>query len=214
MRTASIFFSAIILLLLPLSNQSQAELNVGVSIDDDGVKGFYLAVGEHFNAPEKEIVIVRQKNVPDEELPVVYFLARRADVGPDVIIKLRIGGKSWMDIAAHYGLSAEIFYVPVKRTPDPPYGKAYGHYKNRKKAEWNTIVLTNLEIVNFVNLKFLSEHYGYSPDDIISMREKGKSFVAINGEVKKDKGQMKKQSKQLAAEEKSGKKSKGKGKNK
>lgn len=212
MRKITVFVILLSILLWPAADKCRADVDVGLSIGDDGIKSFYLAIGEHYKVPEKEIVIVREKKIPDEDLPVVFFLAQRADVSPDVIIKLRLGGKSWMEISAHFGLTAEIFYVPLKRSPGPPFGKAYGHFKKKKRNKWRTIYLSDADIVNFVNLRFISEHYGYSPDEVIKMREKGKSFIAINAEVKKNKGQAKKQSKQHASKEKT--KNKGKGKKK
>jgi len=214
MRIVTVFILLSIFMLWPAANQCRADVNIGLSIGDGGIKGFYLAIGEHYKVAQKEIVVVKEKKLPDEELPVVFFLARRAEVAPDVIIKLRLGGKSWMGICAHFGMTAEIFYVPVKQVPGPPYGKAYGHFKNKKRNKWSTIRLTDTEIVNFVNLKFISEHYGYSADDVIKMREKGNSFVAINAEVKKNKRQMKKQSEQYTTQEKPKDKGKGKGKKK
>ena len=214
MRVVTALVLLSLLLLWPAANQCRADVDIGLSIGDGGIKGFYLAIGEHYKVPQKQIVVVREKKIPDEELAVVFFLAQRAEVAPGVVIKLRLGGKSWMVISAHFGLTAEIFYVPVKRAPGPPYGKAYGHFKNKKKSQWRTIRLTDAEVVNFVNLRFISEHYGYSPDDVIKMREKGNSFVAINAVVKKNKGQEKKQSKQLATKEKPKDKGKGKGKKK
>jgi len=214
MRVVTALVLLSFLLFWPAGNQCRADVDIGLSIGDGGIKGFYLAIGEHYKVPEKQIVVVREKKITDEELAVVFFLAQRARVAPDVVIKLHLGGKSWMEISAHFGLTAEIFYVPVKRAPGPPYGKAYGHFKNKKKNQWTTIKLTDTEVVNFVNLKFISEHYGYSPDDVIKMREKGNSFVAINAEVKKNKGQEKKKSGQLATKEKPKDKDKGKGKKK
>lgn len=217
MRHIAMGFVFTLLLVLSISNPCKADVDIGVSIGDDGIKSFYLAIGNHYNVPEKEIIIVRKKNIPDDELPIVYFLARKAGVSPGVIIKLRLGGKSWWEITVHFGLNAGIYYVPVKSNPGPPYGKAYGHFKNKKKNEWHKIVLTDLEIINFVNLRFISEHYGYSADEVIKMREKGKSFVVINTEVKKNKGQAKKQAKYVAEEDDNSKgknKDKGKGKKK
>ena len=214
MRKITVFVILLAVLLWPAADKCRADIDVGLSIGEDGIKGFYLAIGEHFKVPEKEIVIVREKKIPDEDLPVVYFMARRSEVAPEVIIKLRLGGKSWMEICAHFGMTAEIFYVPVKTAPGPPFGKAYGHFKKKKKNEWKTIQLSDADIVNFVNLRFISEHYGYSPDDVIKMREKGKSFVIINAEVKKNKGQENKQSGQHATKEKPKGKDKGKGKKK
>jgi hypothetical protein len=196
--------------------QSRAEVQAGVSIGEDGIQGFYLAIGEFYRAPEKEVVLVRERHVPDDEVPVVFFIARHANTSPQAVIKLRLGGKSWMEISAHFGITADLYYVPVKHDPGPPYGKAYGHYKNKNKSDWKKIVLSDADIVNFVNLRFVSEHYGYSPDEVMKMRGNGKSFVEINGRAKKARDE-KMKSQELAAKDNSkgkGEKSKGKGKKK
>jgi hypothetical protein len=132
--------------------------------------------------------VVRERHIPDEELPVVFFLARRARVAPDVIVTLRLGGKSWMEITHHYGLGADIFYVPVKNVSGPPYGKAYGYYKNKPRKEWKHIKLADDDVLNLVNLKFISSYYGYAPEDVIKMRSSGKSFRTINKDIKANKG--------------------------
>ena len=149
------------------------------------MRGFYLAVGEHYGVPEREVVVVHERKIPDEELPVVYFIARRAHVSPETVIRLRLRGRSWMDISAHFGLAADVFYVPLKRDPGPPYGKAYGHFKKGKHRK--KIVLSDEDIVNLINLRFISEYYGCAPEDVVRMRSEGRSFVEINQHVKKGK---------------------------
>jgi hypothetical protein len=196
-----------------IASTGRADVSFGLSVGEEGIKSFYLAVGEHYQVPDKEIVIVKKQNIPNEEIPVVFYLARRAGTTPEAIIKLRLGGKTWMEITAHFGLSAEIYYVPVKEVSGPPYGKAYGHFKHRNRNQWREIKLTDDDVVNFVNLKFISEHYGCSPDEVVKMRENGKNFIDINTEVKKNKGQTKKETK-VATKEDTPSKSKGKGKNK
>ena len=52
--------------------------------------------------------------------------------------------------------------------------------------------LADPDIVNLVNLRFLSEHYGHSPDEIIRMRSEGEGFAKINAKVKKAKQNQKK----------------------
>lgn len=192
---------------------SRADVNAGISLDGDGIKGFYLAIGDHYNVSQDQIIVVRQRNIPDEELPVVFFLARRVGVAPDVIIKLRLGGMSWMEITADFGLSPEIYYIPVAIDPGPPYGKAYGHFKNRDRHEWGRIWLADADIVNFVNLRFISEHYKYSPEDVIKLRQGGRTFVDINAKVKTAKGEGK-NGRAASADDKSKEKGKGKGKKK
>lgn len=187
MWTRLILLISLLLFLGGSLDNVRAQVSIGVKADESGIKEFYLAIGDHYKAPEKEVLIVKKRGIPDDDLPVVFFLSKRAGVSPGVIIDLHLGGKSWMDITFHYGLTAAIYYVEVKEVKGPPYGKAYGHFKKKPKKGWKTIKLADADIVNFVNLRFLSEHYGHSPGEIISMRSKGESFVNINAKVKKAK---------------------------
>jgi hypothetical protein len=191
--------AAIIAACAGLSPTVRADVAAGVSIGDGGVKGFYLAVGDFYKVPERDVVRVRERRVSDDELPVVFFLAARAHVSPDVIIDLRIGeGRSWLEIGARFGLGPDVYYVPLQRDPGPPYGKAYGYYKNHPRKNWGEIKLSDADIVNLVNLKFISGQYGYSTDEVAGMRARGDSFVGINGKVKAEKAR-KTEAKQASA---------------
>lgn len=207
MKLTSIISLTAALLTIFVPRYSQAGVDVGLSIQDGELRSFYLAIGDYYRVPEQTLIVVRERHIPDDEVPVVFFIAQQARVSPDVIIKLRLSGKSWMDITFHYGLTAQIFYVPFAVAPGPPYGKAYGYYKNKPKNKWREIRLSDVDVVNFVNLKFVSGYYGYSPDEVVKMRGKGRSFVKINSEVKKSKGE----SKNKAQKQASTGKSKGKG---
>ncbi len=199
-----------VILLGSAAHYCRADVNLGLSIGDDGIKSFYLAIGEHYKVEERIVVKAKESKIPDEELPVVFFLAKHAQVSPGIIIKLHLGGMTYMDICLKYGLTAEVFYVPMKRTPGPPYGKAYGHFKKKKKKNWGTIRFTDIEIANFVNLKFISNHYGHSPDEVAKMRANGTSFVTIHGKVKKVKAPQKKLAKSSPVNKPAKVKSKGK----
>jgi hypothetical protein len=142
------------------------------------------------------VVAVRDRcRLHDEELPVLFFLAARAHVEPSVVLNLRTRGMSWLDISFHFRLTPDIFYVPVTMERiGPPYGHAYGYFrKYRATREWRRIVLTDAEVVDLVNLRFISESHGFSPEAVMGMRAQGKAFVSINDEVgkgkAKDKGQ-------------------------
>jgi hypothetical protein len=170
-------------------------VNAGISIGEEGLRGFYLGVGEYFRVPEREVIvirerhIVRERHIRVEEIPVVFLIAQRARVAPATVIDLRLHGRSWLDITIHYGLSPEIYYVylPATVKVGPPYGKAYGHYKNKPRKEWRTIVLDDDDVINLVNLKFVSQHYGYPAAEVAKLRSKGKDFVVIHHEVREEK---------------------------
>jgi len=207
MRSAVFAFLLLFIPAVPFSSSSAEEVKAGVTISDDGIKAFHLAIGDHFRVAYRDVVTAHDRKVPDEELPVVFFIAEQAGAAPGAIINARLKGNSWINVSISLGLDASVFYVPVNCKPGPPYGNAYGHYKNKKKDQWREIELTDPDIINLVNLRFISEQYGYAPEEVMKMREKGEAFVRINGEVKKAR---EKQAQALLGEEEKAKSSKGK----
>ncbi|SYZ74369.1 conserved exported hypothetical protein [Candidatus Zixiibacteriota bacterium] len=161
---------------------AQTEVRAGISVGDNGVNSFYLAIGSFYHVPEREVVAVRDKDIPDDQLPVVFFIARRAHVDPDLVIKLRLGGKSWLEITHYYKLSPEIYYIDAGDISGPPYGKAFGYFRNHPRSEWREARLDDDDIINLVNLRFLSSHYKRTPAEIIRSREAGHNFVIINND--------------------------------
>jgi hypothetical protein len=80
-----------------------------------------------------------------------------------------------------------IFYVNVGAEPiGPPYGNAYGYYrKYGPSKDWKKIRLTDREVVDLVNLRFMSEYHKRTPEEIIEMRGRQSGFAAINDEILK-----------------------------
>ena len=177
----------VILLCACAFSSSAADIEAELSIDDGRVTSFYLAIGKHYQIPDEEIIIVKRQNISDDELAVVFYLARKARVKHGVIVDLRLHGMTWMEITSHYGLTAEIFHIVISGTPGPPYGRALGHFKSRHRSEWHSIRLSDNDIVNLVNLRFVSGRHGLGPDVVIKMREQGQSFIAINDKILKAK---------------------------
>jgi len=177
-----------LMFLVPALPASAQNVSTGISISNGELRSFYLAIGDYYRVPESRVVYVRDHyRFPDEDLPVVFFLASRAHVDPQVIIDLRIRQRmSWLNITLHYGLTPEIYYVPVKRV-GPPYGNAYGHYKKHGK-DYKKVVLADADVVNLVNLRFMSEYHGVAAEVVMEQRGKGERFVAINDHYHKEKG--------------------------
>ena len=163
-------------------------VSTGISISDGELRSFYLAIGDYYRVPEPKVVHVKKHyRMRDEDLPVVFYLASCARVEPDVIIDFRLRQRmSWLNITFHFGLTPEIYYVPVQRV-GPPYGKAYGHYK-KHKHDYKRVVLADEDVVNLVNLRFISDYHRVAPEIVMDMRSQGGRFVVINEEVRKGKG--------------------------
>jgi hypothetical protein len=153
---------------------AQTAYSVSASIGN-----FHVAVSNYYHVPEREVIVVRERRIPDDELPVVFFIAQRARVPVARIVDMRLRGASWWDISVRFGLGADVYYVPVAVRSGPPYGRAYGHYKKPRK-QWDTIALTDADMVNLVQLRFISEHYHIAPERVVEMRERNADFVSIH----------------------------------
>jgi len=147
------------------------------------VGNFHVAVANYYQVPQREVIVLRERRIRDDELPVVLFIAQRARVRPATIVDMRLRGMSWWDISVRYGIRPEVYYVPVVVTPGPPYGKAWGHYKKKPRKQWDTIVLADDEVVNLVHVRFLSDYYDVPPERVIEVRGHHPDYVAVNYEV-------------------------------
>lgn len=187
MKRIIVLFTALAL-LVPAASVSAQNVSTGISISNGELRSFYLAVGDYYRVPEARVTYVKQHyRVHDEELPVVFFLASRAHVDPSVIIDLRYRQRmSWLNITLHYGLTPEIYYVPVQRV-GPPYGKAYGYYKKHGK-DYRKVRLADADVVNLVNLRFMSEYHGVAAEVVMDRRGRGERFVVMNDRYYKEKG--------------------------
>lgn len=171
----------LVIAILCTTTSSASQSKVHVAIGDETVERFYLSVGEYFDIPAQDVQLARGGGLKPEETSVALFIASRGHVAPAVVIDLRIAGRSWIEIGARYGVGPETYYVPLQRpVSGPPYGKAYGFYKKRPKKNWKSITLSDADIVELVNLRFLSDQNGYTADEVVKLRVQGLSFVAIH----------------------------------
>lgn len=190
--------SIILVLLLLIPGWTAARVNqvdLGLSFADGKLQSFYLAVGDYYGVPQRDMMLVRERyRLRDEELPVAFFLAARARINASVVLDLRVGGMSWLDIAFRYGLTPEIFYVPVTvERIGPPYGNAYGYFKKyRANREWKRVVLSDQEVVDLVNLRFVSEYHRIPPETVMELRGRGQNFITIHEQGGKAKGKLRK----------------------
>ncbi|MCE5275847.1 MAG: hypothetical protein ABFD70_11190 [Syntrophaceae bacterium] len=181
---AAIMGFSLCFMTVSLPSFAATQWNVGISGGNEGIDGFSLSIGEYYRVPEREVVVIHDRGIDEDELPVVFYIAQRAQVDPEEVVDLRLSGMSWMDITLYFGLSPEIYYVPVViHRYAPPYGNAYGYYHNHPRGGWKRNDLRDRDIVNQVNLKFISEHHRYAPERIMRYRSEGRSFTAIDRDI-------------------------------
>jgi len=168
-------------LMLPLTSFAGTNWNVNVAGGNGGLSGFSLSVGDYYKVPEPTVIAIHDRGIREDELPVVFFLARRAHVAPETIVNLRLRGLSWMDITLRYNLDPSIYYVPVDFGPQgPPRGHAYGYYRDCPRRQWRHIYLNDADVVNQVNLMYISERHGCPPARVIRARAAHRAFYDID----------------------------------
>jgi len=163
---ACLIFAALGLSTLSRAAQVQARAD----FSGDGLRSFYFAVGNYYQVPERQVDLVRDRALPPDEVPVAFFVAQRAGVNPTVVVDLRRRGVSWADIALHFHFGPDIYYF----RDGPPYGKAYGYWKNHPPRD--------VEVIDAVNIHFLSEYHHVTPDLVRTERSRRGNYAVVAGD--------------------------------
>ncbi|MBV5335336.1 MAG: hypothetical protein JZU49_05975, partial [Sulfuricurvum sp.] len=154
------------------SSLSASNFDIGVSGSDRGINAFSLSIGDYYRVPQQEVMII-ERSIPRDEMSVVYFLARESHRDARYISNLRLRGNSWWDISLRLGLNPRTLYrIDTRRHAGPPYGQSYGYAKNHH--------LRDSEIIDLVNVRFLSDYHHISPDEVIDRRRGGERYNRIN----------------------------------
>jgi len=151
-----------------------SNFDIGVSGSEKGIEGFTFSIGDYYRVPYQEVVVI-ERSIPRDEMSVVYFLARESHRDARYITDLRLHGYSWWDISLRLGLNPRTLYVvDTHRYHNPPYGKAYGYHKDKKHR------LRDADIVELVNVRFLSDYHHISADEVIERRRSGERYNRID----------------------------------
>ena len=147
---------------------------------------FYVAIGDYYDVPYEEVYDISETGLNDEDLAVAYHVADRAKVEVSKVAANRIVGGSWSSIASSYGLNATSFYMVVasNNIKSKTFKPLFEKFSSVAQSNWKNIELTDADIVNLVNLKFVGSHHDYTVFDIMAMRDYGKSFVKINNQAR------------------------------
>ena len=151
-------------------------------VAEDGHQAEYVAaVSDYYEVSLDAVQSILDAGVSPEELPVLFHIAERSNASPVELTTARTQGKSWHQIAAAYDVTAADFYVYcADRVSSAAFGSIYAKFADLKRGEFNQVQLTDTDIVNLTNLRFLYRHYNYSQRLIMNWAGEGKGFAEIN----------------------------------
>ena len=142
---------------------------------------FYSAVSQHFQIRPQQVRQLVDGGLPPSQVVVLYYIAEHSLRQPTQLLAERKAGKSWRDVAIASGLEPESFYYPISYSRGP-FVNVYAIYHQvpRDRWTWNQLQLTDSDIENLVNLRFLAELGGRSVPDVLRLRAQGYDFVSIH----------------------------------
>lgn len=146
------------------------------------VEEYFRGVASYFRLPPEEVFILGEWRIPPEEIPVVLFLSRRAGVSPEALAALRGSGRSLSELTSRYELGGDVYHVTLP--PDAgSLARARSLFESRPSSEWDSIELTDAEIISLVNVRILSEVLSTSPGQVLQARDRAGSYPEAYGRL-------------------------------
>ncbi len=158
---------------LPVADFSQPP-----DMTDDTQAALYLTL-ETWRIPVADAnrLAVEPRLTP-EDFRVAVFLASQAGVAPAEIWTARSSGRKWADVAAKYDVPLDQIMPTVARDYGPPYGKAYGFWRNHPKGRGDrSFLVDDVEYIALVDLQTLLKASGKPADEVISALVAGETFT-------------------------------------
>ena len=180
MRSIFVGLWLMVIAVLTTPGRAHGQAQFGIDIRDGQLQNFYFAIGDYYGVPRQQITMVQEYGIPQDEIPVVFFISQHSGYEPLTIVRMRRQGKSWMDISTGCGIQPDVYYVPETADAGPPYGNAYGYYKHHGNKRANRYYLSDNDLINSVNVHFIASRYGCNERDVYTLRSRGDSFESIN----------------------------------
>ena len=184
-----IMLGAALVAALVASPAAQAGFDVdfgaAVRVNDD--TDLYFAISSrYFDRDRDEVERWGRRCEDPDDLAVALFIGRHSGRSLNEIFDLRRRGRTWWEIGVRFGLPADAWFVPVRRDPGPPYGKAYGHWKKHGRDERRTLVLSDRDARNLVAVRVMHEYYGVSAELAMEWRSGGTDLRVLVSEQYRD----------------------------
>jgi len=155
-RAADLFFSAT--LDLPVGEDARFFLNL---------------TNRHYAPPQPVAVdIVSRCAQPGDDFPVVMLLAEASGRDPGTILAMRLGGRSWSAVFVKLNVSHDVLFAGLDHDPGPPYGRAWGHWKNHHGPK-KKFALPDDQVVALAKLQTVSAYYRVNPYRVTSEMRNG-----------------------------------------
>jgi hypothetical protein len=172
------FVCALAMAVLPVEAGIDVDFGANVQIGDNS--SLFFSISSRYFDREPAVVEDWGRRFPNpDDLAVFFFICEHSGKRPEVIFAMRNQALTWWRIAAKVGVPADVFFVPVSRPPGPPYGRAYGYWKNHKANPKATFSLTDKDVRSLVAVRVVHDYYGVSPEVAMKARSSGRDVRTL-----------------------------------
>ncbi len=121
----------LIVAAIPVVATAQARFGFRLEFGTPPVSRYYGPPVEVYDVPAPYVSEMREAGVYDEDIPVLYFIFTHSNYSLRQIYSLRLRGATWDNLSNWCG-------VPLYGIRSgPPYGNAYGYYRQGYQRNWN-----------------------------------------------------------------------------
>ncbi len=125
MRTTIAALAGLLTLaVLPMTADAQLRVGFRLEFGARPVNGYYSSLAEEYSVPYQDVCVMHDAGVIDEDIPVILYIYTHSHYSLRQIYSLRLRGATWDNLSNWCG-------VPLNGyRSGPPYGNAYGYYRN------------------------------------------------------------------------------------
>jgi hypothetical protein len=168
------FLQAIASLCCGMSVSAQSGLSI--HIGKNGIDVRPDAFASYYQAPADRIGWLQRENIPTEQWPLLFEIARAGSVAPDRVWELRRQRSSWHDVLSALNVPPSHFYydAPANQQLSPPYGRAYGYYRAHPAeiAHWS-----DGDLVRLASVKYISDSTHRPAHEAVVIYENNRHFI-------------------------------------
>jgi hypothetical protein len=155
------------------------DVAVGMNVNED--TRIFLNITNQTWQPTVPATVVQRCRYPEDDFPVVAFLAYHSHRDPNFILRLRTDGYSWSEIFYRVHVDPGVLFVGIDRDPGPPYGKAWGYWRNNSRHGHHAHYrFSDRDVVGLVKVQTVSRHFGTSPFSVIDAQRHGERMEAYS----------------------------------
>lgn len=153
---------------------------VGAQVVASDMDDYYRAVSDYFEVGLDEVHIISEWRVAPEDIPVVFFLSRRAGISPDATAAERARGSSWLGLMRRYGVRVATVHVPFAAGAAlGSLTELYARMDATPRGTWNRLDLSDAEVITLVNARMLSSALGVPPAVVVQVADSVGGMVAV-----------------------------------